>query len=57
MLWRRADYSASYACAVGWERGWGTWSVGGRCLCWAVGMESVGAGIGMDDSGYVQSDP
>ncbi|QRW00297.1 hypothetical protein RhiJN_28315 [Ceratobasidium sp. AG-Ba] len=43
--------SDGYACAIGWERGWSTWSVGGRCLCWAIGMESVGAGIGMDDSG------
>ncbi|CEL52309.1 Protein RIC1 homolog OS=Drosophila melanogaster GN=CG9063 PE=1 SV=1 [Rhizoctonia solani AG-1 IB] len=43
--------SDGYACAVGWERGWGAWSVGGRCLCWAVGMENVGAGIGMNESG------
>ncbi|KAF8744201.1 RIC1 protein, partial [Rhizoctonia solani] len=43
--------SDGYACAVGWERGWGAWSIGGRCLCWAVGMENVGAGIGMSESG------
>ncbi|CUA72360.1 Guanine nucleotide exchange factor subunit Rich [Rhizoctonia solani] len=43
--------SDGYACAVGWERGWGAWSIGGRCLCWAVGMENVGAGIGMNESG------
>ncbi|KAG8764188.1 hypothetical protein FRC11_000042 [Ceratobasidium sp. 423] len=43
--------SDGYACAVGWERGWGAWSIGGRCLCWAIGMESVGAGIGMNESG------
>ncbi|CAE6525588.1 unnamed protein product [Rhizoctonia solani] len=43
--------SDGYACAIGWERGWGAWSIGGRCLCWAVGMENVGAGIGMNESG------
>ncbi|KAG8722388.1 hypothetical protein FRC08_002869 [Ceratobasidium sp. 394] len=48
----RAEWTSDgYACAVGWERGWSAWSVGGRCLCWAIGMESVGAGIAMDGSG------
>ncbi|KDN49477.1 LOW QUALITY PROTEIN: hypothetical protein RSAG8_02179, partial [Rhizoctonia solani AG-8 WAC10335] len=45
--------SDGYACAVGWERGWGAWSIGGRCLCWAIGMENVGAGIGMNESGRI----
>jgi len=27
--------SDGYALAVGWEKGWAVWSVGGRCLVWA----------------------
>lgn len=23
-----------YVLAIGWERGWALWSVGGRCLVW-----------------------
>lgn len=31
--------SDGYVLAVGWERGWAVWSVGGRCLASAVGVE------------------
>lgn len=31
--------SDGYVLAVGWEKGWAIWSVGGRCLAWAVGVE------------------
>jgi hypothetical protein len=31
--------SDGYALAVGWEKGWAVWSVGGRCLVWASGTE------------------
>ncbi|KDQ20395.1 hypothetical protein BOTBODRAFT_26402 [Botryobasidium botryosum FD-172 SS1] len=36
--------SDGYVLAVGWERGWAVWSVGGRCLAW-------GLGVGQDDGG------
>lgn len=32
--------SDGYALAVGWENGWSVWSVGGRCLVWALGAEN-----------------
>jgi RAB6A-GEF complex partner protein 1 len=28
-----------YVLAVGWQTGWAVWSVGGRCLAWAGGVE------------------
>lgn len=31
--------SDGYVLAVGWEGGWAIWSVGGRCLAWAFGVE------------------
>ena len=31
--------SDGYVLAVGWESGWAVWSVGGRCLAWAFGVE------------------
>ncbi|KAF8592018.1 RIC1-domain-containing protein [Ramaria rubella] len=31
--------SDGYVLAVGWETGWGVWSVGGRCLAWAIGVD------------------
>lgn len=31
--------SDGYVLAVGWENGWAVWSVGGRCLAHAVGVE------------------
>lgn len=31
--------SDGYVLAVGWEGGWAVWSVGGRCLAWAFGVE------------------
>lgn len=31
--------SDGYVLAVGWEKGWGIWSVGGRCLAWGFGVE------------------
>lgn len=32
--------SDGYALAIGWENGWSVWSIGGRCLAWALGAES-----------------
>ncbi|KAI0786104.1 RIC1-domain-containing protein [Abortiporus biennis] len=32
--------SDGYVLAVGWERGWAIWSVGGRCLAWSFGSEN-----------------
>ncbi|TFK93553.1 RIC1-domain-containing protein [Polyporus arcularius HHB13444] len=31
--------SDGYVLAVGWEKGWAIWSVGGRCLAWGFGVE------------------
>ena len=31
--------SDGYVLAVGWEKGWAVWSVGGRCLAWGFGVE------------------
>ncbi|EMD41642.1 hypothetical protein CERSUDRAFT_128592 [Gelatoporia subvermispora B] len=31
--------SDGYVLAVGWEKGWGVFSVGGRCLAWNFGVE------------------
>ncbi|KAF8490724.1 RIC1-domain-containing protein [Gautieria morchelliformis] len=31
--------SDGYVLAVGWEAGWAVWSVGGRCLAWAIGVD------------------
>ncbi|RPD81682.1 RIC1-domain-containing protein [Lentinus tigrinus ALCF2SS1-7] len=31
--------SDGYVLAVGWEKGWAIWSVGGRCLAWNFGVE------------------
>lgn len=31
--------SDGYALAVGWEKGWAIWSVGGRCLAWGFGVD------------------
>ncbi|KAG8930449.1 hypothetical protein FRC02_004160 [Tulasnella sp. 418] len=42
--------SDGYALAVGWERGWGVWSVGGRCLAWAVGVEESEVGSRFQDT-------
>lgn len=28
-----------YALAVGWERGWGIYTVGGRLVAWSGGVE------------------
>ncbi|KAG9048798.1 hypothetical protein FS837_012000 [Tulasnella sp. UAMH 9824] len=36
--------SDGYALAVGWEKGWGVWSVGGRCLASGVGIEDFSFG-------------
>ncbi|KAI8995415.1 RIC1-domain-containing protein [Trametes punicea] len=34
------EWSADgYVLAVGWEKGWAVWSVGGRCLAWGFGVE------------------
>ncbi|KAG9037462.1 hypothetical protein FRB95_005401 [Tulasnella sp. JGI-2019a] len=41
--------SDGYALAVGWERGWSVWSVGGMCLCWAVGVEGGPSSARFDD--------
>ena len=41
--------SDGYALAVGWEKGWGVWSVGGRCLASGVGVEDMAFGGGMMD--------
>ncbi|KAG8882584.1 hypothetical protein FRB97_008093 [Tulasnella sp. 331] len=41
--------SDGYALAVGWEKGWSVWSVGGRCLCWAVGVEGGASSARFDD--------
>lgn len=32
--------SDGYVLAVGWEKGWAIWSVGGWCLAWGFGAES-----------------
>ncbi|KAI0963163.1 hypothetical protein AcW1_000322 [Taiwanofungus camphoratus] len=31
--------SDGYVLAVGWQKGWAVWSVGGRCLAWGFGVE------------------
>lgn len=31
--------SDGYSLAVGWEKGWAVWSVGGRCLAWGSGID------------------
>lgn len=31
--------SDGYVLAVGWQRGWAIFSVGGRCLAWGFGIE------------------
>ncbi|KAI5123710.1 hypothetical protein M0805_000304 [Coniferiporia weirii] len=31
--------SDGYVLAVGWDNGWAIWSVGGRCLAWAFGVD------------------
>ncbi|KAF8528030.1 RIC1-domain-containing protein [Hysterangium stoloniferum] len=31
--------SDGYVLAVGWDSGWAIWSVGGRCLAWALGVD------------------
>ncbi|KAI0823049.1 RIC1-domain-containing protein [Trametes gibbosa] len=31
--------SDGYVLAVGWQKGWAIWSVGGRCLAWGFGIE------------------
>ncbi|OBZ79139.1 Guanine nucleotide exchange factor subunit ric1 [Grifola frondosa] len=31
--------SDGYVLAVGWQKGWAIWSVGGRCLAWGFGVE------------------
>ncbi|THH11772.1 hypothetical protein EW145_g440 [Phellinidium pouzarii] len=31
--------SDGYGLAVGWDNGWAIWSVGGRCLAWAFGVD------------------
>ncbi|PCH33349.1 RIC1-domain-containing protein [Wolfiporia cocos MD-104 SS10] len=37
---RTMDWSSDgYVLAVGWEKGWAVWSVGGRCLAWGFGVE------------------
>ena len=36
--------SDGYALAVGYEKGWAIWSVGGRCLGSAVGIEDMNIG-------------
>ena len=44
------DWSSDgYVLAVGWERGWAVWSVGGRCLAWST--EIVDDGV--EESRYV----
>ncbi|OSX67794.1 hypothetical protein POSPLADRAFT_1042987 [Postia placenta MAD-698-R-SB12] len=39
-LVRAMEWSSDgYVLAVGWEKGWAVWSVGGRCLAWGFGVE------------------
>lgn len=40
--------SDGYVLAVGWKHGWGIFSVGGRCLVSAFGVEDV-----IDEAKYV----
>ncbi|KAG8950214.1 hypothetical protein FRC04_007848 [Tulasnella sp. 424] len=46
--------SDGYALAVGWEKGWAVWSVGGRCLASGVGVEDFSFG-GNDLDGFKDS--
>ena len=44
------DWSSDgYVLAVGWEHGWGIFSVGGKCLAFSVGIDET-----IDEGKYVQ---
>ena len=44
------DWSADgYVVAVGWEHGWGIFSVGGKCLAFGIGVDEV-----IDEGKYVE---
>ena len=47
---RALDWSSDgYVLAVGWEQGWGIFSVGGKCLAFGVGVNEV-----VDEGKYVE---